>query len=472
MDYFKLKDIGITTQITSNIMRMYGFAMLIPAFIALFLLDIHFAVIFFTVAISSIIIFTTIKKMLKEKECLYRHSIVAIVFSWILVGIISAIPLWFYGMTFIDALFESISGWTGTGLTMIPDPATLPVIINFFRAYIQWVGGFGIVVLVLLIYEKPKTAQNLFLAEGRIEDFYFDMKKIARAIVIIYSAYTVVGIIALKLIGLSWLDAFVHTMTSIATGGYSSNAIGIGVYGNGAILIGIALMYIGSISFLKHHQLLTGKFKAFFFDPEIRFFNIVVLITTIIICFELFLTTKSNYLDGLFYVISAISGTGAGTPFTINMMAPVSIFILILLMIFGATYGSTTGGIKIWRIIILFKVIAREIIKPFYPKGTILNIKIGDKIIPDEDALRAISYGLLYITFIIIGSLIFTLAGYSLIQAFFTVASAQGNVGLNIVSVNYYNMLPWLKFQLILHMIIGRVEIIPFIVMLRSIWGK
>jgi trk system potassium uptake protein TrkH len=334
------------------------------------------------------------------------------------------------------------------------------------------VGGFGIVVLVLLIYEKPKTAQNLFLAEGRIEDFYFDMKKIARAIVIIYSAYTVVGIIALKLIGLSWLDAFVHTMTSIATGGYSSNAIGIGVYGNGAILIGIALMYIGSISFLKHHQLLTGKFKAFFFDPEIRFFNIVVLITTIIICFELFLTTKSNYLDGLFYVISAISGTGAGTPFTINMMAPVSIFILILLMIFGATYGSTTGGIKIWRIIILFKVIAREIIKPFYPKGTILNIKIGDKIIPDEDALRAISYGLLYITFIIIGSLIFTLAGYSLIQAFFTVASAQGNVGLNIVSVNYYNMLPWLKFQLILHMIIGRVEIIPFIVMLRSIWGK
>ena len=184
---------------------------------------------------------------------------------------------------------------------------------------------------------------------------------------------------------------------------------------------------------------------------------------------DLYKAHKSGYYDGAFYAVSALTGTGAGTPIPVNLFPQLSIIIFILLMICGATYGSTSGALKIWRIMIVLKNIKREIIKPFYPPGTILPIKMGNHIINDEDSLKASIYFFLYLALLIFGSLIFVFVGYSFVESFFLVSSAQGNVGLNIVTVNYFNMSPFLKLELIFHMLLGRIEIFPFIAMLRSL---
>lgn len=463
------KDVMIIFQIVTNMLRMFGFILLIPAVVSIFLKEGYFSEIFFFMALTLMVVFSIIKRFLHQQECRMKHAIISLALGWISVSLISSIPFMMHHMGFVNSFFESFSGWTGTGLTMIKDPALLPRTLSFYRGFIQWAGGFGIVVLALLLYEKPKTAQALFLAEGRFEDFYVDLSKIARMIVFIYSIYTLIGVVAFTIAGVPFFDAVVHTMSTISTGGYSSNSVGIGIYGKLPMLIAVFLMYVGGISFLTHYKVIKGNIIKLFNNPEVRFMLLITAIATAVVGLDLYKTHKYNYYDGFFYVVSALTGTGSGTPVTVESFPPLSIFIFILLMICGATYGSTSGALKIWRVIIVLKNIKREMFKPFYPTGTIMPIKMGNNVITDEDSLKASVYVLLYLAILGIGSIIFIFAGYAFVESIFLVSSAQGNVGLNIVTVNYFNMNPFLKLQLILHMLLGRVEIIPFIAMLRSL---
>ncbi len=468
MELYK-KDLYIIFQILVNMFRMFGFVLVIPTIVAIAREEYRMAGIFALMAVCMILIFIPLKRLLRYDECKTKHALVSLALAWICISIASSIPFMWSGMTFINSFFESFSGWTGTGLTMIQDPSSLPGSLNFFRGFIQWVGGLGIVILTLLLYEKPKTAQALFLAEGRFEDFYLNFSKIARIIVLIFAAYTIIGVFALRLAGVPFFDAVVNALTTISTGGYSTNPIGIGAYGRVPMLIAIVMMYIGGTSFLTHYKILKGKLYKLFTNPEIRFMFLIVIMASAIVGIDLYKTANHDYYAGFFYIIAAITGTGAGTSVSVNNFPTVTLFVLILLMMCGATYGSTTGAIKIWRIMIILKNIKREIIKPFYPSGTILPIKMGNNKISDEDCLRASTYALLYLALIAAGTLIFMFAGYKFMESFFLVSSAQGNVGLNIATENYFNMSPILKLELIFHMLLGRLEIIPFLIMLRSI---
>lgn len=463
------KDILIVFQIVANMLRMFGTIFIIPAIVSLFTKDYYFAWIFFLIALVTTVLFSFIKKFFKYQECKMKHAIISLALVWIIVPIISSIPFLLNHMSFVDSLFESISGWSTTGLTMIEDPALIPMALNFYRGFIQWAGGFGAVVLVLLLYERPSTAQVLFLAEGRFEDFFVDFSKISRLIVFMYSVYTAIGILAFTLVGVPFFDAVVNTMALIATGGYSSNAIGIGLYGKVPMFIAIVFMYIGATSFLAHYKVFKGKFRKLIENPEVKFMFLVSAIATLAVWIDIYTARKHTYYDGLFYVVSTLTTTGAGTKVTIDTFPTASLFIFVLLMICGGTYGSTAGGLKIWRVIIILKNIKREIMKPFYPSGTIKHIKMGNNVISDEDSLKVSVYAFLYLVILAIGILIFVFAGYTLINSIFVVASAQGNVGQNIITTNYYNMSPFLKYLLIFHMYFGRVEILPFIALLRSL---
>jgi len=423
----------------------------------------------FIFVITSALIFI-LRKFLEGHEVKLKHTVICLALAWIIISVTSMFPFLQEGVTPVNAFFESLSGWTGSGYTMFEDPSTISPTINFFRGYIQWVGGFGIVILALLLYAKPITAQRLFLAEGRSEDFFLDFKKIARIVVMIFFVYTLLGTIALTIAGVPLFDALIHTLTTISTGGYSTNTIGIGTYGVWPMFIGIILMLIGAISFNNHYQLLNGNFKKFFKNPELIFMSSIIIISTIIIFTEIWIINKTFFYDGFFYVISALSGTGAGTPLALTSFNQVSIVVLIFLMVCGAGYGSTSGAIKLWRILIIEKVIRREVVKHFLPEHAVVPIKISDQIVNDEQALKVTAYALLYLSLLFVGSLVFMLAGYSVIDSIFTVASAQGNVGLNILpSELYFNMNPLLKLLLTFHMLLGRMEIFPFLILLKSL---
>lgn len=464
------EDIFAILYTISNMMRFAGIAMLIPLIVAYLYKEMLFVEIFGFIGAVVFVLFSLLRILLGKREVRFRHAIISIALAWFVIGIISAIPFLFVGMTPIDAFFESVSGWSGTGITMISNPENLPFAINFWRGLIQWIGGFGIVLLALLVFEKPQTAHKLFVAEGRNEDFYLSVVKVARTILLIYFGYTFLGIILFMLSGMSLFDAIFHSFTSIATAGFSTQAAGIGFYGTNAMLVSILIMILGGMSFESHFDLIHGRIRKFLSNPEIKFFFGILALSTGLVLINLFVFKNNSFFEGFFYVVSALTSTGATTFLTIDKFPALSVFVLIILMIFGACYGSTTGGLKIWRIIILFRVIRREIHKAFLPKNTVFPIKVGDRVISDDSALKALSYLALYLFFIVLGSVIFMLFGYGLIESIFTVASAQGNSGLSLLSWNaLYSMDPILKIILSLHMIIGRMEILPFLIMIKSI---
>lgn len=462
-------DLLTIAQTLANMMMLLGAALLIPALVAHYSSEPVFFQIFVSISIITILIGILAKKLIKPRRALMKHAIISIALGWFLFGAISAIPFLFLGLNPIDAFFESISGWTGTGISIIPNLEILPASILFWRGLIQWLGGFGIVVMALLIYERPETAMNLFSAEGRNEDFFPNIKKIARMIVAIYFLYTFIGIILYMLSGMNLLDAIVHSFTAIATGGFSTKNAGIGFFGFSAATVTILITILGGMSFESHYSLLTGKFKRFIKNSEIKFFFMIAIIAILLIFINTYLSSGDKYFESFFYIISALTSTGAIYGLDLASLPALTIFIIIILMTFGASYGSTTGGLKLWRILILYQVVKREIHRAFLPQKAVTPIVLGGRIVPEDKALKALSYMSLYLVFIIAGSIIFMYAGFGLIDAIFTIVSAIGNNGLLTISQeSILIMNPLLKILLSLFMIIGRMEIIPFLVLLKS----
>lgn len=462
-------DLLIIIQTLANMMILLGVALLLPSLIAHYSNETIFFQTFVTTALITIIIGILAKKLIKPKKALMKHAIISIALGWFLFGAISAIPFLFLGLNPIDAFFESISGLTGTGITIIPNLEVLPSSILFWRGLIQWLGGFGIVVMALLIYEKPETAMNLFSAEGRNEDFFPNIKKIARMIVAIYFLYTFIGIILYLISGMNLFDATIHSFTSIATGGFSTKNNGIGFFGFGAAIVTIILTVLGGISFESHYSLLTGKFKKFIKNPELKFFFLIVIIATILIFINTYFSNENTYFESFFYVISSLTSTGTIFGLDLSTLPALTIFIIIILMAIGASYGSTSGGLKLWRILILYQVVKREIHRAFLPQKAVTPIMLGGKIVSEEKALKALSYISLYLAFILAGSIIFMYAGFGLIDSIFTVVSAIGNNGLLTISQKSILLMePPLKILLTLIMIVGRMEIVPFLVLLKS----
>lgn len=467
---FSLKDFSVVAKILLQTFRVIGFAIILPMLVAMYYGETGFVVLFAEMALGIIVFCSAAGFFIEVAEPKLKHGVVAVALAWIILSLVSSLPFMAYGMSPVDSFFESVSGWTGTGLTMVQLPQSLPFALNFWRGFIQWVGGFGIVILALLILEKPRVARNLMAAEGRSEDFYLNAVTIARAIAGIYLLYTALGIIGFMLVGMNLFDAVVHTFTTLATGGYSTQSAGLGFFGHGAMIVGIFLMCAGGINYVSHRALLKRRFKDFASNPEIKFFFGIILVAMLLVSVNMILLNNFVPLDQLFYIVSAITGTGATTFFQAISFGGATIFILILLMIFGACYGSTTGALKLWRVILVLKIFEREIRKIFLPQGAITPLKSHGACIDDEKALNVIAYICLYLLVLAGGAMVFMFFGFSIVDSIFTVASAQGNVGLaTIGGESWFLMNPLLKILLSIHMLVGRIEILPFFVLIKAL---
>jgi trk system potassium uptake protein TrkH len=458
---------GAILYITSQMLRILGLLFLAPTLIALIYGETSYAVMFFFIALGLFVPFTIAHMSLKGQSPKIRHAIAAIAFTWFMFALVGAIPLWFHGFSFIDGLFESMSGWSGTGLSILSDPSTQPYSINFWRCFMQWAGGLGVVVMALLVLERPETAEMLFAAEGRTEDFTLNLYAIGRTILGIYLVLTFAGIALFLLAGLPPFEALITTFTTLSTGGFSSNAVGVGAFGQGAMLVAMLVMLAGGISFVSHKDLIEGNARRFFANPEIRFLLTLVGIASALIAFDFYHNGQSQYFDGVFYAISAITGTGNTGPVAVSSFPQMTISVLIMLMIFGACYGSTTSALKLWRVILLYKVTLRDIRRHFLPRGAQIPLKVNRVAISPQSALQVSAYVFIYFAFLVLGSMAFMVAGYPSLDAVFTVASAQGNVGLSLVDVPGLPGL--LKVLLTFHMFIGRIEIIPLLVFVQGV---
>lgn len=400
-----------------------------------------------------------------------REAFASVSIGWLIIAFIGALPYVFNVFNLADAYFESMSGFTTTGLTIIPDLSTVPKSLILWRSLTQWLGGLGIVVLSVVILARILgSSSQLFSAEtSRVGTIRLKPKiqQTARILLSVYALYTIIQIVLLYLAGMGWFDAINHSFTTLATGGFSSRNEGIMFFDkanyNYIAIQGIIItfMIIGGINFILHYHLLTKNWRKMFYDSEFRFYMLIILISSIILIVRLSFTYGTNAISyGLFNSVSMITTTGyANTDY--GNWDSFSKYIILLLMFIGASSGSTSGAIKTIRFLVLLKMAKREIQKVQHPKA-VIPITIGNRVISEEMVRNVIVYFFIYLIIFIVGSLVMTTITNTE-TATSTVASSMGNVGGGLGEASpSHTIAPFphfIKIFLAILMWLGRLEI-------------
>ncbi len=415
------------------------------------------------------------------KEPELKHAMITAAVAWLIVPAISALFFIFIeGMSPLDSFFEAMSGWTGTGLTMVAQPSTLTHTMQFWRSLMQWVGGIGVIVLMVSILARPGTGTfTLYKAEAREEKIHPSVISTVRIIWWIYLSLTSFGIVLFYLAGMPLWGAINHAMTGIGTGGFSITDNSMAFYNNPMIELAIIpIMILGAIPFLIHYKVLTGNFRAFLKDMQCRALFAIILLLLILLFVENYFTSYGAILSTLrfssFQLISGITCTGFQTT-DVRLWSGTALGIVSVAMVIGGGAGSTAGGIKVIRAVIVWKNISWSLARSTLPKRAIKSFRFGDKLLNDEQMTKIISEAnliiILWILFLFLGVGVLAHvvgAQYTLSEIIFEVASAQGNVGLS-TGITNAGLSAIGKVMLILNMWIGRLEIIPVLMLFRAL---
>ena len=371
------------------------------------------------------------------------------------------------GISPLDGVFESMSALTGTGITLFVDVEILPHSILFFRALEQWIGGLGVVVMVIGVLTKPgSVSSKLYQSEAREERIKPSIKNTLEKTLQIYVIYTIAGIILYLLAGMPVFDSICNTFSIISTGGMSIKNANMGFYQNDLIyFISIVLMILGATSFMVHYKVIKTRGKSLINDLQFKIIISVIAIVTLM----LYLVSNIVPMDLLFTVVSAITTTGASVA-TPNVMASWPSFVIICLMclmLTGGSNGSTVGAIKLVRMITFFKGIYRHIREIMSPEGRIVPVKLHGHKIPEKSIAQAGSFITLYMMFIMFTWALFCLFGYDPFRSLFAAMSLQGNNGLELGIITP-TLHPVLKLVSMFDMWTGRLEIYPVLITLRA----
>ena len=456
MRYITKTDLMIVARNSGILMIGIGIMCLIPLIFDLVYFE--FDIISFLIpgAISILLGIGVIKyfENSTNKRMRLKHGMMISSFAWLwaslIGGLVFAIAT---GMPLIDSVFESMSALTGTGITMFKDVEILPHSILFFRALEQWVGGLGVVVMVIGILTKPGTASSkLYQSEAREERIKPSIKTTLEKTFQIYAIYTAFGIILYLLAGMPIFDSICNTLHIVSTGGMGIKNANMGFYHNDLIyLISDILMILGATSFLVHYKVIKTRGKSLIEDLQFK----------IIICVIAFVTLM------LYLVSITTTGASVASPITMAGWPSFVLICLMCLMLTGGSNGSTVGAIKLVRMITFFKGIYRHIREILSPEGRVVPIKLHGRKIPEKAISESGNYITLYMMFILFTWALFCLFGHDPFKSLFAAISLQGNNGLELGIVNY-TLNPILKLVSIFDMWTGRIEIYPVLITLRA----
>jgi len=406
-----------------------------------------------------------------------QEGMVIVVIVWLTAMVVGAVPFMLAdGMNFTLAMFESTSGWTTTGLSVV-DVTEAPRIILFHRSFIQLAGGAGFAIIALAAISGPSGA-GLSMAEGRGDQLAPHVRQSATLVLQLYIGYIIFGIIALYAVGMNPFDAVNHAFTAVATGGFSTRPESIGYWDSAGVeLVIILLMIFGGMNFLTAYTLFTRKFRPFARNGEIRLTAVVIPIA----CVLLYLvSTRGTYPDMIkdvrvtvFETVSALTGTGFSTVSYLNpRWQDFGWLLLIILMTIGGGSGSTAGGLKQARVYVLYKALKWEFRQAFMPKHTVNEAIIwqGEQagFLRDAQVRRVALFVFLYLGFYLFGSGMVAAHGFTMGESLFEFASALGTVGLS-VGVTAPDEPATLLWTKIIGMFLGRLEFLTVLVGLTKV---
>ena len=419
-----------------------------------------------------------------EKKLNLQQAFLLTSLSWISIAIFGSLPFIFSNLelSITDAIFESMSGITTTGSTIITNLNDSPKAILFWRAILQWLGGIGIIVMAITLMPIMNVGgMQLFKisTSDKSEKILPKSKEISIRLILIYSGLTLLCAFFYKIFGMNFFDSLTHSMTTIATGGFSNYNESIGYFDSATIEItSIIFIILGSIPFIAYIKFLSGDKKIFISDSQIRSFIKIIIISILILFFYLFLQNKNfeeiNLRAISFNVISILTGTGYVTKEFDNWGSFSLIFFLILMFI-GGCAGSTTCGIKIFRVQILYLFLVNQLKKIIYPRG-IFIIKYENNSVDEKFMASIISFIYLYIIIFFVMTALLSLSGLDFITSISGAATAISNVGPGLGTIigpnGSFSLLPdFSKWVLSIGMILGRLELFAILVLfLPSFW--
>ena len=399
------------------------------------------------------------------------------VFSWILLSLICAIPFMYAksNLHWVDALFESMSGLTTTGATILTNLDELPKGILIWRSFLQWVGGIGIIIIALFILPFLKVGgMQLFHSEGDdpYEKFSPKIASTVKSIFFVYLGITLISIILYILYGMSAFDAINHALTTISTGGFSTHDESFAFFNSTPLLfISSFIIILGSIPFILIAQSNLKNPFIIFRDEQVKIFLIILVIIIVTLYF-----LAGGYIEGdildkyghiTFNTISIISGTGFISDNFENWGNYASILFLFLMFI-GGCAGSTTSGLKIFRFKILFLSLSSHLNKLLRPHG-IFTYKFNGKNIPDNTFESVMSFFFIFIITFVLASLLLSFSGLDFITCISASASAIANIGPGLGEIigpngNYSSLTDYSKIILTITMLLGRLEILTLVI--------
>jgi len=420
-----------------------------------------------------------------------RASMLVCVLGWITVSVLGALPFWLgLGMRFLDAYFETVSGFTTTGITLLTGLDQLPPSIIFWRSFIQWLGGLGILTFFLVVYFSAGPAHRLFSAEShkvfskRLAPGLFSTLKMLWAM---YAAFTALIAVLLSLEGMSSFDAINHALTSLATGGFSPHDASIGYFEQQGyrhfVLIEYTVvlgMLLGGTSFLVHYRLLTGNVRSLWDNLEMRLWWTLVTGATVLVAGEHYLRVTQEGLSdtfrhSLFQVVSIVTTTGFATrDIRSPYFAALSKQVFLILMVVGGCVGSTSGGIKVLRIGVLFKMVDRQVRRVIHGPSATTLVVVDSQVVPTEELRRIAAVFFAWIVLLAVGSgVTAALSNLGPLESASGMFSALGNIGPCYISVQQMTQLhPVVKVTYILGMLAGRLEILPILLLFsRKAWS-
>jgi len=399
------------------------------------------------------------------------NALILVSLSFLILPLISAISfLSSFHYNFLNAFFESVSGFTTTGLTLYSSLEGLPRSLLLWRAETQWIGGIGIITLFLFIISRLKfygqkedtqieTTSALYRAQG-FEKIEPSLVKSTKNILMIYGGYTLLGVILLYITGMSLFESISLSFTSISTGGFivtdSLQAT------NLQLIILSLLMLAGSMSFIAHNDLLRRKFRSFLSSLEKNIFFIFLLLS-IGLTFIVFTDARMIFFE----LISAFTTTGYSIT-NISVLPPLFILLIMIGMIIGGSIASTAGGIKVSRIYSLLMMVPWMLKKLSSSKHAIIPLKINKQFMEEKDLLVITVFVTMYFLILLIGTIVFLLLGYGLLDSSFQMTSALGTVGLQTIELMAVPVIG--KVVLVIAMLLGRLEIFPVLILVRKLF--
>ncbi len=409
-----------------------------------------------------------------------------VVGSWVLATVVGMFPYLIWGgeFTLVNAWFESVSGYTATGATILNDIEQLPQGLLFYRTASNWIGGVGVIMFALVILPSLGTSKmslsSVELSSLAKDNYRYRTQVIVRILLVVYVGLTAATTIALKLAGLRWFDALNHAMSACATAGFSTKNASIAFFDNVAVeLILAGAMIISSIHFGLIYATFLRKNNNLFRSEVVRTYFIIIIVSTLFITSslygaEVFPTLLESLRHSFFQVVSLITTTGFATADT-NLWTPVSIVILIFVSIVCACAGSTTGGMKVDRLLIFCKILWARIRRQQHPNA-VIRIRV-DGVVQEPDLLNSVVvFVVTYMLLIVLATFTNTLFGQDLFTAFSSAVACLGNVGPGFGEVgsmgNFANIPAILKIQNSFLMLMGRLEIFGFIQLIFLKWWR